>query len=278
MATLVHLADEKDAESIKKNGIKINKYRNGIFCMPVLPNFYVTHQWLRELKRNGVKTLVGVYFKLDNKSMVYASKYNEQHNYITLEQAIKEIKSLEDPLGYELIIERKILPSEITKIKNLPQNIGWRYNPATRKRFCNCSYCLKGSIGAKRIREKYDNNLKTSSLVEIIEKLKQETNVVEIVKLLRELSRKKNKSDPSVLRFLLDLKIPEVDQELAYSLRSFKNRKTKQFLFDLLEKKDIDTIRYATDSLLELYKEDVIPLLSEMNNEVISEFIEEYLE
>ena len=41
-------------------------------------------QWLRELKRGGVKTFVGVYFKLDSTEKVYAGRYNEPHRQITL--------------------------------------------------------------------------------------------------------------------------------------------------------------------------------------------------
>ncbi len=129
MPTLVHLADEKEASNIKRNGIKIGKFRQGIFCIPVMQSFYLSHQWLRELKRRGVKTFVGVYFKVDSKAKVFAGKYNSEHRYIELGQAIKEIQTIDDPLGYEIIIDRKIDAKEIEKIKNLPQNIGWRYKP-----------------------------------------------------------------------------------------------------------------------------------------------------
>src|ERR1700722_19315645 len=113
MPILVHLADERAGASIKRSGIKIGKGREGIFCMPVLPNFYVSHQWLRELKRNGARTFIGIYFRLDTKTLVYAGKYNEPHRQIELGVAIKEIMTLEDPLGYELIVARKIEPKEI---------------------------------------------------------------------------------------------------------------------------------------------------------------------
>jgi hypothetical protein len=155
MPTLVHLADEREAQKILKAGIKIGKYRQGIYCMPVLQNFYVTHQWLRELKRRGVKTYVGIYFKVDSSQLVFAGHYNENHKHITLGEAIKDIMSLKDPLGYELIIDRKIEPAEITKIKNLPQNVGWRYSPnAKDKKPCTCEFCMKSEIKANRTRRR----------------------------------------------------------------------------------------------------------------------------
>lgn len=132
MPVLVHLADERDAKRILKSGIKPGKYSTGIYCMPVLPDFYITHQWLRELKRNGAKTYVGVYFGLSSSQMVFAGKYNKAHKHIVLGQAIKEIMSIADPLGYELIINRKIEAGEIKKIRNLPQTTGWRYKQGAK--------------------------------------------------------------------------------------------------------------------------------------------------
>jgi hypothetical protein len=151
MPTLVHLADEKNSKKIIQNGLKTGRYGTGVYCMPVLPNFYVSHQWLRELKRSGARSYVGVYFKAPSSEMVYAGKYGQKHRHITLGEAINEIMSLEDPLGYELIIDRKIEPGEITNVKHLPQTLGWRYFPGSHnKKPCNCEYCLRGNIKGKR--------------------------------------------------------------------------------------------------------------------------------
>lgn len=155
MPVLVHLADEKDAKKILNGGLK---HGRGVYCMPVLPNFYVSHQWLRELKRGGVKTYVGIYFRIHSKELVYAGKYNNPHKHITLGEAIKEIMTLEDPLGYELIIDRKIEASEITKVKALPQTIGWRYKPGSKgTKPCNCEYCLRGEIKGKRTQKRLND-------------------------------------------------------------------------------------------------------------------------
>jgi len=155
MPTLIHLADERRSKMILKNGLKLGKYNGGIYCMPVLPDFYVTHQWLRELKSSGIKTLIGVYFKIDSDELVYAGKYGQKHKHISLGKAIAEIMALKDPLGYELIIDRKIEAKEITKIKSLPQTIGWRYMPDSHNRKpCVCEYCIRGTIKADRLRKK----------------------------------------------------------------------------------------------------------------------------
>jgi hypothetical protein len=65
--------------------------------------------------------------------------------------------NLPDPLGYELIIDRKIYPDEITKVKHLPQTLGWRYFPGSHnKKPCNCEYCLRGMIKGKRTKRRLD--------------------------------------------------------------------------------------------------------------------------
>ncbi|RYE59023.1 MAG: hypothetical protein EOP48_02185 [Sphingobacteriales bacterium] len=65
--------------------------------------------------------------------------------------------SLEDPLGYELIIDRKISAEEISRIKNLPQTIGWRYFPGSHdNKPCNCEYCLRGSIKGRKTKNRLD--------------------------------------------------------------------------------------------------------------------------
>lgn len=163
MPILVHLADERNSGKIIKNGIKTTRYSAGVYCMPVLPNFFVTHQWLRELKQSGAKTFVGIYFRLNSSEKVYAGKYGKPHRFITLGTAIKEIMSIPDPLGYELIVPRKIESTEITKIKHLPQTLGWRYMPDSHnKKPCNCEYCLRGTIKGRRTKDRLDEADKAS--------------------------------------------------------------------------------------------------------------------
>ena len=159
MPILVHLTDEKQSKKILNGGIKFGRILKGIYCMPALPNFYVSHQWLRELKSSGAKTFVGVYFRLPSSEMVYAGKYNQRHRHIPLGEAIKEIMTLEDPLGYELIVTRKIEPDEIKRIKHLPQTLGWRYRPGSHnKKPCPCEFCTRGMIKGKRLRKKAEED------------------------------------------------------------------------------------------------------------------------
>ena len=160
MPTLVHISDIKEIASIRRNGIKVSKWKNGVFCMPVTPDFYVSHQWLRELKRSGTRALCAVYFRLPSEVIVLAGRYNGEHREIPLSDAMREFNNGNQQLGYEFIIPRKILPNEILSIKPLPHNIGWRFYPESKGNtpFCTCRYCTRGGIKSNRMRKRLGND------------------------------------------------------------------------------------------------------------------------
>ncbi|GAO44794.1 HEAT repeat domain-containing protein [Flavihumibacter petaseus] len=278
MPTLVHLADERDAQKIQNGGIKVGKFRSGIFCMPVLPNFYVTHQWLRELKRGGVKTFVGVYFKIDSSQMVFAGKYNEEHKHISLGQAIKEIMNLDDPLGYELIIDRKIEPDEIEKVRRLPQTIGWRYKPDSKgSRPCGCDYCIRSSIKANKIRERLNPKTGTEDYQTLLNKIRLSQNDEEVENLLYKIQTKKRRDDPSELMFLLDKYNHYVNRVLASTLGYFRHNNTESLLVELLSHPDPDVRDYSAESIMKIKGKDGLSvLLLYSSDPVIKQVIEEH--
>ncbi len=162
MALFVHLANEKETNSIRRVGIKPRRqsqlvaygFRRIVFAMPVVDNFYVSHQWLRELKRKGQRTIVGVYFRIPDNQQVMVGHYNQSHQIMLASEAVGVVFNNERPEGFEVIIPRRIAPAEVLKINSLPQVMGWRYYPdAKGKRPCGCPYCIKGDIKSKRIRE-----------------------------------------------------------------------------------------------------------------------------
>ncbi len=279
MPTLVHLADERELASIKNSGIKIGKHRRGIYCMPVLQNFYVSHQWLRELKRGGAKTLIGVYFKISSRELVYAGKFNQEHKHISLGEAIKEIMRLEDPLGYELIMDRKIEPREITKIKSLPQKLGWRYFPNSHNKrpTCACPVCIRiGSIKGKRLRERIEPPVKAMGYNTIILKLQTSKKEDEIEELLQLIAEKRRRADPFKLIFLLDKNSNTINQAMAITLSVFRHKNAKHLLLRLLLSDDEETIELSTESLLKLYGKEMEISLLERKDPVITQKIYEW--
>jgi hypothetical protein len=161
MAMFVHLAPEKRLKSILCNGIsRLRKHPaglRGVFAMPVTRNFYVSHQWLRELKRRGVGPIAGVYFRVPDSQTVHVGHYNQAHQEMTAAQAAALIHEMSPAEGFEVIIPRRIEPREIRRTRRLPQIVGWRYFPGAHgKKPCGCPFCQRGEYGARRLRAKYE--------------------------------------------------------------------------------------------------------------------------
>jgi hypothetical protein len=162
MARFVHIADTRNVRSIRRAGIKAFPVNAaipaGVYAMPVIPNFYVSHQWVRELKRGGARQMCGVYLHLPDTQAVWVGHYNQPHQWMTAAQASALLMRHPDPQGYEVIIPSAIPAAAIIKIRDLP-HIGWRYFPnAHAHKPCGCPGCqARGEIKSRRIRERYDD-------------------------------------------------------------------------------------------------------------------------
>ena len=169
MTTLIHITNADLENSIKKNGIKAGKKSNLVFFMPITPNYLISHQWARELKRSGVKNFIAIYFKINKTNQVWHGHYFKEHKKDTVNSAVAEFNVLEDQLGYEFYIDRKIEAKEIVKIKRIPKPMGWRYSAkAHGTRPCGCPMCLQfGGFKTKRFRED-ESNMSRKEAKEII--------------------------------------------------------------------------------------------------------------
>jgi hypothetical protein len=156
MVSFIHIADKKDESAIVKNGIRAAKRKTGhrgVYAVPVVPDHVTTHQWARELKRRGVKTLVCVQFRIPNDELVLIGKYNGEKLEMIASEAASAVRVHTEPMGLEVIIPRKIMPKEITRVYLAPQVTGWRYYPEAKgkKPFCHCKFCNRGEIRAQRL-------------------------------------------------------------------------------------------------------------------------------
>ena len=156
MVSFIHIADKNDESAILRNGIKLGNRRavvRGVFAIPVVPNFATTHQWSRELKRWGARTLICVQFKIPDEDPVLVGTYNGEKLAMTAAEALGAVLKHTDPMGLEVIIPRKITAREITRTYLAPRVSGWRYHPAAKGKppFCRCKWCNRGEIRAKRI-------------------------------------------------------------------------------------------------------------------------------
>jgi hypothetical protein len=174
----VHLTSHRNVRAIRRRGIVPGRGSFGrVYALPVTRSFYVSHQWLRELRRHGGGTIVGVYFRVGDDEPVEVGHYHRGHVSMTAAEAVALLMAAEgrdparareadeksravregrklpsSPEGYEVLLSRSIHPSEILRIKALPQVVGWRYRPrANGAPPCACVCCERGAYGVRRL-------------------------------------------------------------------------------------------------------------------------------
>lgn len=158
MPIFVHLAPETRTAQIRRNGIgRLHKSSGsqptGVYAVPVTRNFYLSHQWLRELKRRGQGPIAGVYLRIPDDEAVWVGHYGQAHQQMSAAEAVAVFMA-ESREGWEVIIPRRIEAKEIHRIRSLPQVIGWRYHPGANGSppFCTCKFCIGGDYGSARLR------------------------------------------------------------------------------------------------------------------------------
>ena len=170
MPRFIHLAPEPLIRRIRRNGIQPTCIRGWgqhwhlpgvdrlVWSFPVTPNYAVSHQWLRELKREGAKTLVAVVFRIDDDEPVFVRHYSQFPRAMTAAAAVGVILSQPEPLGYEVMIPRRIKRSEIVAVRHVAQKLGWRTIPGTQKAsICFCPVCVPpGTVKSARRRAHFE--------------------------------------------------------------------------------------------------------------------------
>jgi len=121
-----------------------------VFCFPVLPDFFQTHQWLHELRRRSRVKLCGVYFRIPDEELVHCGHFGSAHNRVTAVQAVATAKGA--TLGTEVIVPRTVSRGEILRVKTLPQIVGWRHYPEAKG--SELLWPQAGTYGARRLRDR----------------------------------------------------------------------------------------------------------------------------
>jgi hypothetical protein len=164
MPTFVHITSESIAKKARTGGIRPPKANRrplrGVFAMPVVPNFQISHQWVREIKQWRRGLMVGVYFRIPDSELVWVGRYNQPHERITAAHAMAHVMAQTTMNGVEIVAPRRIAPKEIVGVRTLPQLVGWRHYPdAHGKRPWACPCCQRDAYGSRKIREKYGDAL-----------------------------------------------------------------------------------------------------------------------
>lgn len=281
MAIFVHVAPEKKSKSIERSGIKPSEIVQGVYCMPMTENYVATYQWNRELKRSEQnKQMKAIHFRIPDEEMVYIGHYAEREGKqsVKASEAVKLFRETENKMGYEIIVPRKITKKEIIKIKNVNQNVGWRYYPkAHETKLCICSGCISGK-GFK------DTKLKQGVYMKNLKKMQsQHTNTV--LEGLRDIQEhicttKVSYSKKEHFTTLLSHENEKiVIESLDIVTRFYRNDENddllKQFFFDKRIKVREKAIEMYMDFETKKYKE-VYGLFK--GNKEIAEWLKEYYE
>ena len=198
MPVFVHLTSQRNLASIRRSGIGRRSGRRraaGVYAMPVTRNFYVSHQWLRELRRWGAGTVVGVYFRLPDDEPVTVGHYNRPHVAMTAADAVALMMGAEgrdpaqerkrdassrgirrgtrlpaSPEGYEVIVPRRIEVAELIRVRFLPQVVGWRYQPGAHGTApCTCLCCGgRGQYGVRKLLRRVEKAEATGKSTKVV--------------------------------------------------------------------------------------------------------------
>jgi hypothetical protein len=163
--TLVHLTPESNLKAIRRSGLAPTRlggwharYDRFVWAFPVLESYTLTHQWMRELKRHGARTLAAVRIRIPDDEPVLVGHFREARRTMSAAEAVGLVRNAESPLGYEIMIPRRIAPHEIVDAFVPRRAVGWRYYPevkAARRYPCDCPVCMpRGEVKAARYRRR----------------------------------------------------------------------------------------------------------------------------
>ncbi|MFO0930371.1 MAG: hypothetical protein U0736_25645 [Gemmataceae bacterium] len=158
MALFVHLTS-RNGSGFVATASRLRRpwgaFPGGVFAVPVTGNFYISHQWLRELKRRNAGPIAAVTFRIPDDERVWVGHYNQAHRWMTAAEAVAEFRADPPREGWQVVIPRRIAAAEIHRTRSLPQGVGWRYYPgAHHARPCSCDFCQRGQYGGGAIRER----------------------------------------------------------------------------------------------------------------------------
>mgnify|MGYP000072837499 FL=1 len=163
MTLFTHLASADDVRSIRRVGVRARSRDHegtaGVFCLPILPSYQLTHQWGRELRRSGRRTMVAVDFRLPDDEPVRVGHYGHEHVELASAEAAALVAGCEDARGYEVFVPRAIDAKEIHRVRAVNRVTGWRYMPHAHGRLpCPGPGCLRrGEYGSAKIRRKAES-------------------------------------------------------------------------------------------------------------------------
>ena len=169
---LVHLAAVSRRKAIERSGIRAeastvvgagnvaSEVARAVYAMPVVPDFSVTYQWVRELRRFHGERMIAVHFVVPSDEPVLVGRYNRPHETLPLDEAVRRV--LASPMGNEIILTRGVRAKEIVGVREITQLVGWTQVPEPGGAFdCLCAACVAGGTPdlVRRLRAAYERHI-----------------------------------------------------------------------------------------------------------------------
>jgi hypothetical protein len=197
--------------------------------MPVLPSFMLTYQWTRELRRWHPGVLVAVHLRLPDDELVTVGHYSAPPREVTAAQAVALVRALDDPRGYEVFVPRAVTRTEVRRVRDVPQGVGWRYLPAAHgRRPCPCPGCLpRGAYKVARLRRRFPYDEPPRPKNELMAQLRAATTADEIIDVLCDLGRGR-RGGAEELAYLADHPDPYVRDTLESILRAYRGPQARR--------------------------------------------------
>jgi hypothetical protein len=151
MATFVHITLQSNEQAIRRGGLHLNR-QGYMWCVPVMPNFFETHQWGREIAKWKPGRMIAVTFRVPDDTPALAGHFSERvWDHVETTAAGAHAIAREAALGVEVVFQQPLPRKCILRIKALASYVGWRHSPdAKDKRPCFCSICVRGVPNSQR--------------------------------------------------------------------------------------------------------------------------------
>jgi hypothetical protein len=172
MPRLVHLARASNVRTIERAGIRggtaavldvsgrASRIERAVFAMPLVRDFSVTYQWLRELRRWHGERMVAVHFVLPSDEQVLIGRYNGPHERLALRDAAR--RALRSPMGSEIVVMRSVRRREVIAVRQVTQLVGWTQVPEPGAKLdCLCVVCVPSGTRdlMRRVRASFSRHL-----------------------------------------------------------------------------------------------------------------------
>jgi len=233
MAEFVHITTVRVTRRVERSGVAARSHGRaggrGVYCMPVLPSFTLTYQWMRELRRWHPGLLVAVHLRLPDDEPVTVGRYGEPPRAVTAAEAVAVVRGLDDPRGYEVFVPRAVTCAEVRRVRDVPQGVGWRYLPGAHgRRPCPCPGCLpRGGYKVARLRRRFPYDEPPGPKSELMARLRAAVTADEIIDVLCDLGRGR-RGGAEELAYLADHPDPHVRDTLEGVLGAYRGRQARR--------------------------------------------------